>query len=167
MSSVLSLLPDEASRKQDDCTASNPPDQRQPELSAAALNRGMPSAQVQPSGVQVLAAAASDREMPDDVDPSLSHEAAGAAKAATAWPTVWPLCLLRPHVRQAPPPSMCSWRHRRQQQGTCRSRRRACKASLRACLVDRSSATMCTRLLSPSTRNARPYPWVPFLETGP
>ena len=75
--SILSLLPDEASPTQDNCTASNPPDQQQPELSAA-TDRGMPSAQVQPSGIQVLAAAASDRGMPDDVNPSLSHEAAGA-----------------------------------------------------------------------------------------
>ena len=73
--SVLSLLPGEASPEQADCTASILPDQQQPELSAAALDRGMPSAQVQPAGVQVLAA---DREVPDIVDPSLSHEAAGA-----------------------------------------------------------------------------------------
>ena len=38
----------------------------------------MLSAQVQPSGIQVLAAAASDRGMPDNVDPSLLHGAAGA-----------------------------------------------------------------------------------------
>ena len=81
MGNILSLLLDEASPAPSDCTALSLPDQQQPELSATALDRGMPSAQVQPSGIQVLAATASDQGMPDGIDPSLSHEGASTERS--------------------------------------------------------------------------------------
>ena len=78
VNNVMSLLPEEALPVRDDCMASSLPDLLQLVLSAAALNWGMLCAQVQPSGLQVLAAAASDRGMTDNVNPSLSHKGASA-----------------------------------------------------------------------------------------